>query len=383
MMVFNRKMMVFNRKMVVFNRKTMLFERFIPPEPEPGAGLVAFGFRRQLGSPLEAADVTEAAVAGKLLTPAEKTALVNKLNEEAVQDRNKKARAQLERLAAETFRSRVVCFPDVDSAKTYMETGEAGMRLVARTILVDVTMPGDCQTAPKSRRICRPPTDANQKEWVRAVKMLPCTPGSGHVLIRHALRGIEVLSGELKESHSHVRQITVPVEVPKSIAQAVNDATRTSSLDFIMRTVGRTLDDEEDADMNLEDLEVHFGSKANDIEDALFRHASRIAAPAIYFPRSAALKVKRNEQAEPLQYRKGQVHASVFYSAFQCALSLTSAGLGPHEVLVILTGGTPEAATAAIAVGFKKVLFVSGDPTEVNMMKVPDNVDGVDFSRCP
>jgi hypothetical protein len=92
--------------------------------------------------------------------------------------------------------------------------------------------------------------------------------------------------------------------------------------------------------------------------------------------------VKPNERADPRHYQKGQLHPSAFYSLFTSALSSTSEELRPHEALVILTGGTPEAAAAGIAAGFQKVIYVTGDPVEVDMMKLPDDLSNVDFERC-
>ena len=55
---------------------------------------------------------------------------------------------------------------------------------------------------------------------------------------------------------------------------------------------------------------------------------------------------------------------------FKGALNSSNLPLGGNEALVILTGGTPEAVVAAIALGYKHVIYVS-DRTEVSMMTVP------------
>ena len=57
-------------------------------------------------------------------------------------------------------------------------------------------------------------------------------------------------------------------------------------------------------------------------------------------------------------------------SVFKGALTSSNLPLDGNEALVILTGGTPEAVVAAIALGYKHVIYVS-DRTEVSMMTVP------------
>ena len=79
---------------------------------------------------------------------------------------------------------------------------------------------------------------------------------------------------------------------------------------------------------------------------------------------------RSSERAIPRRYRKGQVDASAFVSAIQSALASTNVPLSNNEVLVVLTGGTPEAAVAGIVCGYSKVLYIS-DKEEQEMMTLP------------
>ena len=381
------------------------------------------------------------------MTPQQLQAHTNKLNSDAICDRNAAIKHELQRFAADVYRSKVAAFSKIEEAKAYMETGGAGVALVARTMLIDVTMPKDRQTGPKSRSVCAAPSKELQKEWASHVKMIPVSPVIGHVLIRPALHGVEQLNLDLKTTHAHVRQIMVPIDVPTSLLGAIKSgvgrakgpgADDASGVDFVMRTIGRAhtskksaggsptapiapeipadpqttlgiitdlteaeledaADEEDDeeielsegapvafidpATMSMKQLTAKYGDQAIEISKMFFQHSSRIAAHAMYLKKANALMVKPNERADPRHYRKGQLHPSAFYSLFTSALSSTSEELRPHEALVILTGGTPEAASAGIAAGFQKVIYVTGDPVEVDMMKLPDDLSNIDFER--
>jgi hypothetical protein len=357
----------------------------------------------------------------------DKQALASKLNASAIRERDVAFLGELQRLAADVYRSRVEAFSNVEDAKAYMETGAAGVALVARTIIIDVTMPKNRQTGQNSMQICEPPSKELQRDWATQVKMIPGSPGLGHVLIRPALCSMEQLNVDLTATHAHVRQIMVPVDVPTKLKRAmigfnmpaVNDA---SGVDFIMRTIGRAhatgdpvevseinqaakdqaeeaVDEDEDqeedvemtadpkldlmdpATMSFKQLKAKYGEDAVEISKMFFQHSSRIAASAVHLNKADAFTVKQSEAAQARQYRKGQLHPSAFVSAFTSALSLTPEELRQHEALVILTGGTPEAVVAGIAAGFQKVIYVTGDPKEVPMMKLPEDLTNIHFDR--
>ena len=75
---------------------------------------------------------------------------------------------------------------------------------------------------------------------------------------------------------------------------------------------------------------------------------------------------------------------SVYIRALQSALSSSNVALSQNEVLVILTGGTPEALVAGIVCGYKRV-FVVTEGLEYDMMQLPGHdVEGqVDYDQCP
>jgi DNA-binding transcriptional regulator PaaX len=157
-------------------------------------------------------DVTEA-LAPKF-SQREKSELVQKLNADAEKSRKQHMRQLVQRQAAGIIRNRVVAFPNTDAVKNYMETTQRG--LVARTIVVDVTMPASRQTGAKSRQLCLAPTAADQKMWAAQIKTIPATPVVGHVLIRPASHSIEVFHEQMLATHSHRRTITVPLPVSMS-----------------------------------------------------------------------------------------------------------------------------------------------------------------------
>ena len=130
------------------------------------------------------ADMT-AALLGQASSPAEKQALVHKLNFEAKAERTWLLQSEVMRFAAKMWRSRVLVFTSPEAAKSYMETEAGGLQ--ARTVLVDVTMPGCRQTGSASRALCHPPTKELQRTWATAIKLIPATPVIGHVLTRPAL----------------------------------------------------------------------------------------------------------------------------------------------------------------------------------------------------
>ena len=189
-------------------------------------------------------DVTQALAPSS--SPKEKADLVVKLNKDAVKQRSDLLRSAINRQAALVIRNRVVALPSADSIKSYMESSHRG--LVARTIVIDVTMPAPRQSGAKSRLVSLAPTAADQKAWAGSAKIIPASPIVGHVLVRSAQHSVEVLNAELSGTHVHKRTITVPIQVPeeylryvrggavKSLGPRDSDAT---GVDFILRTIGK------------------------------------------------------------------------------------------------------------------------------------------------
>jgi hypothetical protein len=168
------------------------------------------------------------------------------MNRDAEQKRKDDLKNLINQQAAVILRNRLCVMPSVDSVKTFMETTSHG--LLARTVVIDVTMPGSRQTGAKSRNVSLAPPASEQKTWAAQVKVLPATPVVGHVLVRPAQHSIESLNIELMHTHAHKRSITVPVSVPEEFLRYVRGGLRkahgpndddATGVDFIMRTIGR------------------------------------------------------------------------------------------------------------------------------------------------
>lgn len=275
------------------------------------------------------------------------------------------------------------------------------------------------------------------------IKQLPATPVVGHVLVRPAMHSIETLSVELQHTHAHKRSITVPIAIPPEFARYLVSGARrangphddSSGIDFVMRTIGRKVErkekskedvsevpgvpgdndlpaapdgDEESSEaeegevagegksvadaafermvdpslLSATQLRVIFGDRAADLDGVFFQHSTRIGATAEFLQRSDCFQWCPAENAGPRRYCKGQVHPSVYISALRSALAASNVPLSQNEVLVDLTGGTPEVVVAAIVVGFKKVLYI-GDEKEQTMMQMPMQGELVDWNACP
>jgi len=167
--------------------------------------------------------------------------------------------------------------------------------------------------------------------------------------------------------------------------------------------------------MSASQLQQVFGDRAADLSSVFFQHSTRIAAPAEFLPRASFFMWRPSDRAGLRRYAKGQareaesssirvcgsrymcedgtvdgaraiesnqVHPSVYISALRSSLASSNLALNQNEVLVDLTGGTPEIVIAAIVVGFKKVFFV-GDDNEHVMMQLPVQDEQVDWTQCP
>lgn len=264
------------------------------------------------------------------------------------------------------------------------------------------------------------------------LKIIPASPIIGHVLLRPAQHSVEEFCNLVAGTHRHVRNITVPINVPHNVQRFLRSAAKRaygpdddcSGVDFIMRTIGhqkkkRSADakgevdadnslgeDEDEDDMDEEEsaeqvalasgmpsgpqdpatmsrpmLRATFGAAAEQIAECFFQQSSRIGAAADFLKRSDAVKVKTGETGEARHYRKGQVDPTVWLSAFQAALNTTPQILGDNEALVILTGGTPEACAAGIVAGYRNILYVTPEPKEIGMMTLPEDLSKINFSR--
>ena len=138
-------------------------------------------------------DIAEAV--GAKLSPKEKQECVHRMNRDAEQKRKLDLKNLINEHATAVLHNRLVVLPSADAVKNYMEMTMHG--LVARTVVIDVTMPTSRQTGPKSRNVCFAPTADNQKVWATDLKVLPATPVVGHVLIRPAQHSVEALNYQI------------------------------------------------------------------------------------------------------------------------------------------------------------------------------------------
>ena len=114
-----------------------------------------------------------------------------------------------------------------------------------------------------------------------------------------------------------------------------------------------------------------FGDSSRAVSRVMLQHTSRITPEAAYLPRDAFVKVVASNRGHPKEYRKAQVHPTVYVNALESGLQVCPVEVTNNECVVILTGGTPEAAVAPIALGLKNVLYVAGDDNEFDMMQIP------------
>lgn len=388
-------------------------------------------------------DVTAALEDAKSMSPAEKQALVAKLNQDARTRRDAVAEKNFNEMSAQLLRTSLVLVPNVSAAKDFMQTTPGGLQ--ARTVFVDATMPQSRQTGADSRIQCLPPTVDMQKAFAADVKKLPASPVVGHVLVRPGEGSCEELSRFLSVTHTHMQKIVVPVAVPQEYqlrrrpgqVRALAAATYESGgLEFWARAIGcrgglkaenanknamedSDNDEAKDADeaaankgtlttlgtceehrlldqtfMEMTDprgdsreaLETAFGWQENGTEVTHLQVGAQIAPMARYLPPSEQLLLKLSERGKPQRYRKGQVDPSVIAAAMQTALNASSAALGTNEALVLLTSGTPESIVAGLVCGFRKIICVTSSAEEADMMALPtldaERDKHINYSAC-
>jgi hypothetical protein len=68
-----------------------------------------------------------------------------------------------------------------------MQLGTLRPGLVARTVIVDVSMPHLQQSGPSSRLICKAPCDSMLKELAQEVKKIPATQVSSRELVSQGI----------------------------------------------------------------------------------------------------------------------------------------------------------------------------------------------------
>jgi hypothetical protein len=386
-------------------------------------------------------DVTDALASQASLK--EKVGIVNQLNKDAKLKRETDTRRMVLDACMQLLRSRIVVCANTELLKCYMESQQAG--LVARTVIVDGTMIASRQSGALSRTMCLAMTKSVQEDLAKGIKILPATPVVGNVLIRSGNHSVDILEKHLQNTHSHRLHCVVPVVVAEKEMRFIRSGIRrangptddeASGIDFIQRTIGKrrvneetgaALDDEVldvddeaseasgasgdndvgdgdavDAEQSTLDrafaemtdpalmpakvLKELFGSRANDIKSILFQHTTRIGTPAEYLPKAGFFQWRKSEMSHYRKYRKGQVHPSVYISVLSGVLASSNVPITSNEILVDITGGTPEVMVAGIVLGFKKVAFIA-EGVEEMMMSIPtmddQRVHSLNYDECP
>ena len=368
--------------------------------------------------------------------------MVTQLNKDARAKRAADSKQLILSECMSVLRNRVVVVNSAEQLKSYMECQQSG--LVARVVVVDSTMPSSRQAGSKSRSVCLAMSKSVQEDLAKAIKILPATPVVGSVLIRSGNQSVDVLESCLKNTHAHRRSMVVPVVVPEKDMRYLRSGVRrangpndddASGIDFVSRTIGKrhfneetgTAVDQEGEDLGADDgadgeesdnadveddadpgdksaldkafaemtdpmlmpakmLKELFGGRAADIKNILFQHSTRIGIPASFLEKNNFFQWRKTETAAWRKYRKGQVHPSVYISAISSILNSSNVPLTNNEMLVDLTGGTPEVLVAGIVLGFKKVAFVADGSAEETMMQIPtqeeERSNGLKYDEC-
>ena len=98
----------------------------------------------------------------------------------------------------------------------------------------------------------------------------------------------------------------------------------------------------------------------------MFQHQIKIGEQGKFLPHGDFVKYGKGDP-----YRKGQVHASVVYSAIKSCLRCSAQCLYPNDCFVQVCGGTPEGIIAAVLHGFQHIIYAAGNEKEVSGMKIP------------
>jgi len=415
-----------------------------PPSESPAAGSAgSAGSALPSASVLETGDgdVTEALA--KELSFAERKKLAAELTETAKKERVHAAKALIAEVSANKLRNSLHVFQSAGEVKAWMESRQQGY--TARIINVDLGQSAIHQTQPSSRAPVMNPSQEKCKEWYRDVLSIPVTPVVGSVVVRPCGRSnVFYLDQELQQVFKYHRNLVVPLAVSQTtLGKWRSGAARSSgpdagdkeAVDFVVRTVGlRTRgegtegttqgvggvggvgagsdDDEEEmaegADeesaremspdeklflerldpslMNETTLKEAFGDNMQDARAALFQFSSRIAQPGRFMEPRDVLKVSFGARLKPRPYRRAQLHPDTYCRAFNAAVDTHVLPISKTEVVVLLTGGTPEAAVAALSAGYSNVLVVAGDRNEALMYEPPtaaeEKDEHIDYYQC-
>ena len=132
-------------------------------------------------------------------------------------------------------------------------------------------------------------------------------------------------------------------------------------------------------------LKELFGMQLVDAVQVMFQHTDRITPEATFAHKNMRVMLSSEARGEPIPYRKGQVHPSVYMEVCQGALRCASVPLMSREACVIATGGTPDGVVGALAAGYRHVIVVSNHAAEKRMLELPTKAEQekhkLDWSR--
>ena len=317
------------------------------------------------------------------MSTGEKVDLAQKLSRKEKDDNDRHIMQQCMTQVLALWRIRVRVFETADQVKHFSESSSPNV--TTRIAVFDVTANPEGQAASGSRNICRAPAQSFLTAAASKVKTLPCSPIVGTVIMRHGNHNIEALHDELDTPFPYRRHLLIPIALPAAVKKFVNSAVsralgpiddNLSGIEMHMRITGRrskytrtnnlstpmvTVDDEdsdeqpeaasgeeeeelkdiqEPSTMSRKQLKKAFGEEnAEDIASIIFNHTARMSAPADHLPKKQQFHMKQNPRAPERPYRKSEVSPSVWYRAFQNAISGSNAKVNDSEAVTVVTGG--------------------------------------------
>jgi hypothetical protein len=69
--------------------------------------------------------------------------------------------------------------------------------------------------------------------------------------------------------------------------------------------------------------------------------------------------------------RRSQVHPTVVYSGLRSVVATSAVGISAQDVMVQMSGGTPEGIVAGVMLGFQRLIYVTTQAKEHVWMSLP------------
>ena len=377
-------------------------------------------------------DVTDALA--KALSAAERKKLAADLSATAKKERAAAARLAVCNESARKMRNCVHYFRSVAGVKEWMTANSRGY--TARVVVLDIGQSAAHQCLGGKRVLVSNPSKEKCEEWYKDILCIPVTPVVGSVMVRGCGKSnVFYLDTALGKVFKYRRGLVVPLAASETTMGKWRsgatrmfgpDAGEKEAVDFLIRTAGlrgteagddddvavggpeaapvddepaaegEDEDEEETADMNEEEqafvakldpsllndqgLKEAFGKNAAAVRSALFQFSSRISSAGRFMEPRDVFKIQTG-RAQARAYRRAQLHPDTYYRAYQAAVGTHALPVGKTEVVVVLTGGTPEAVVSALAAGYSNVCVVCADGAEMDMYRAPPDAADAD-ARC-